>query len=476
MADKFIIEGATFDGDGTSPNEATVTGGVGAWNSISYFEGAVPTYGDIVAGDTVFIRSKTSAGADITRTIAASVNLGSAIATQAAPISWVLDNGSVWSGVDGVLTYNCPSNFTVTFRHQNNFYALTPHNLQIIEKNSTANQKRTFGYGGHSTIDGVFFDASIAATTVNGVFVGGVSLDYREANLKNIKIKVGTTFGNAFTVAQGAHVKIINPDIELLNLSNFNGVFGTSSAGGFVEVIGGRIHGVGSKIAKPLVNTAASGWQVRIIGLQYPQEMKVLPNKSPPVGSGHASNVTVFGADQGIGSAYSEYWGDIDSRSDGYYPTLNARIPNSTMSGWSWKIYSPNASRANPGVLKFSKIYQQDPAQKTVNCELLIADSIESIVNKNTVYIVVAYIDDATDLVRYATSQASMYIPAPLDASTAGWSATTWGATQLTKKRISVQTPTAIKKDTAITVSLWSEISVDSELKIMFACPDVILA
>ena len=42
MADKYIIEGAAFNGDGTSSAEATVAGGVGAWNTITYFEGATP--------------------------------------------------------------------------------------------------------------------------------------------------------------------------------------------------------------------------------------------------------------------------------------------------------------------------------------------------------------------------------------------------------------------------------------------------
>ena len=105
MANKYIIEGAAFNGDGTSPAEATSNGGVGAWNTISYFEGATPAYGSIGAGDTVYIRSKTAAGANITRTWSTSVSYGSANATISAPIYWILDAGNVWPGISGTLTY-----------------------------------------------------------------------------------------------------------------------------------------------------------------------------------------------------------------------------------------------------------------------------------------------------------------------------------------------------------------------------------
>ena len=110
MANKYIIHGATYCGDGTSSAVASSNGGVGAWNDINVFEGTAPAYGTApAAGDVVYIRSKTSAGADITRTLAATATLGSASATLASPITWVLDNGSVWSGVELKLTYNCPS-------------------------------------------------------------------------------------------------------------------------------------------------------------------------------------------------------------------------------------------------------------------------------------------------------------------------------------------------------------------------------
>lgn len=69
MANKYIIHGATFNGDGTSSAEATSNGGVGAWNTITYFEGTAPAYGTLAAGDVVYIRSKDAGGSNITRTL-----------------------------------------------------------------------------------------------------------------------------------------------------------------------------------------------------------------------------------------------------------------------------------------------------------------------------------------------------------------------------------------------------------------------
>ena len=88
MANKYIIHGATYCGDGTASNAAASAGATGAWNDINVFEGTAPAYGTApAAGDVVYIRSKASAGADITRTLAADVNLGSANATADNPIA-----------------------------------------------------------------------------------------------------------------------------------------------------------------------------------------------------------------------------------------------------------------------------------------------------------------------------------------------------------------------------------------------------
>ena len=96
MANKYIRHGETYCGDGTTSAAATSDGGVGAWNNINVFEGTAPAYGALVAGDTVYIRSKDQGGANITRTMTTNIVVGSASATENSTITWILDNGVVW--------------------------------------------------------------------------------------------------------------------------------------------------------------------------------------------------------------------------------------------------------------------------------------------------------------------------------------------------------------------------------------------
>ena len=138
MANKYLIHGATYCGDGTASNEAASAGAAGAWNNINVFEGTAPAYGTApVAGDFVYIRSKTSAGADITRTLTADITIGSANATITNPVTWVLDNGAIWSGIDGKLSYQCSGgNCKTTVRSYNAVIAQTQSALEFVTSNA----------------------------------------------------------------------------------------------------------------------------------------------------------------------------------------------------------------------------------------------------------------------------------------------------------------------------------------------------
>src|SRR5574337_1363107 len=105
MAAKYFIFGATYNGDGTTSSEAASNGAAGAWNQASIRTGTAPTYGSLAAGDTVNIRSKTGAGADanISNTLGGAITLGAASATATAPITWILDDGTIWAGKNGTL-------------------------------------------------------------------------------------------------------------------------------------------------------------------------------------------------------------------------------------------------------------------------------------------------------------------------------------------------------------------------------------
>ena len=61
MANKYIIEGETYNGDGTTSSAAASAGAAGAWNHVNIITGTAVGYGSLNAGDTVYIRSKTAA-------------------------------------------------------------------------------------------------------------------------------------------------------------------------------------------------------------------------------------------------------------------------------------------------------------------------------------------------------------------------------------------------------------------------------
>ena len=59
-----------------------------------------------------------------------------------------------------------------------------------------------------------------------------------------------------------------------------------------------------------------------------------------------------------------------------------------------------------------------------------------------------------------------------LDSSAANWSATVWGVVTLVKRKLEITTPTSIKQDTPITVTLWGYDKSATANDIYFVGPD----
>ncbi len=51
------------------------------------------------------------------------MSVGSRAATEAAPITWVFDDGTVWPGVSGTVRYNGTARIAITIRDWNNIKA-----------------------------------------------------------------------------------------------------------------------------------------------------------------------------------------------------------------------------------------------------------------------------------------------------------------------------------------------------------------
>ncbi len=465
MADKYIIEGAAFNGDGTSPDGATVAGGVGAWNTITYLEGATPAYGSIAAGDTVYIRSKTALGADISRTLTASSTFGSANATVDAPVTFVLDGGNVWPGIDGTLTYTS-TNYSITLRDFNNLLVDTRGAFVVVATNTNTSLKINVGDGG--TIKNCKLDATAQVT--NGASFGVAN---GTGIIDSPVVKARRCGGGAFTTNNYCAMILIDPDIEFVGSYADSVIVMPGAYGGKVTTFGGRVYGVGVGAGVALANVTTTGaGNITFIGTDIPKTVKATHSTSDTP----TALIEFIAADGGVGAlCHSPRFGSMDSRSDGYYPVLNAVLPTSTPSGWSWKVNPLYAKRGSPFVLPSIKLKTDASAIQTLTCQFLVADTFSG-VNTDRVWISVEYVEDSTGKRRNISSRTNPANTVAVASSTAPWSATTYGPTLLLKKQIQVTTPTAVKQDTTIVVTFFSDLPATNEAGLFFICPDVVMS
>jgi hypothetical protein len=472
MPDKFIIHGATFNGNGTTSAAATSNGGVGAWNSINVLEGTAPAFGTLAAGDTVYIRSKDAAGADITRTMTASISLGNAAATAVAYINWVLDNGAVWPGVDGTLTYTNASGWTLTVRIYNR--VVSRRKSALVIRNTSVNQGAGMTL---LSLLGDLFNPRLdwSSKTGSGECIAVALGD--NSHLESADVLWGAVGGSPgdtrglFAMASNStgKVTLVDPVITLSNATVGMPLFfsGGGSARNQITVLGGEIKGPGATTGQPLYRPQNPACRFRSIGLRIPRTVDVvLPSVIGTLVS--PGEVELIGCDDGVGGHIEREWGYATSRTDSNPPTLNATLPDASASPWSWRVYPKTVSNINPMALTSVKMFTGAAAVKTITQEVLVADTMAP--NKGTLWITVEYTDNATGVAMHATTRD--WAGTALDASTAGWSATVWGAVSFNKRKLELATPTAIKPNTPVTVTLWGLVASASANDIYFVDPD----
>ena len=460
MANKYIRHGETFNGDGTSSAAATSNGGVGAWNTKTYFEGTAPAYGAIAAGDTIFIRSKDAAGADLSLTSATgTINLGSAAATLAAPIKWILDDGVVWTGISGTLTYKRTGNATHLLRAFNTLACNAPGKLIFADEyaGNSGGFALLMVNNGCVVVNPTFDFDNVTFTSVGGLPFAGYS-DNNNFSLINPIFNMGNRWYPALvqTTSYSKSV-VVNPVINLSVFHNTYPLFQVEQYGAACSVYGGSASGAGSVggIVLALVKETSSG--IVFHGTTLPAD--IIERASVPTGAGPDAGIGAFGIDGGMGAYRIQRWGYADSRNDGNYPVLNGMYANSTNTGWAWKIRASNPSVCNMIELPMQGIYTETAAVKTVTLDLLVGTNFDPNVTKANLWMDVCYTDDATGQAKYVTTL-DITSTSQLDASTAPWipsinaNQASYGAVTLNKRKLSVTTPTAIKKDTMVIACL----------------------
>lgn len=461
MADRYIRHGETYCGDGTSSAAATIAGGPGAWNDINILEGSAPAYGTLSAGNTVAIRSKDAAGVDITRTVSANITLGKSGVTEASPVTWVLDDGSVWPGINGTLTYDIPSgNYGVTWTDYNNLYA-GDKKFRVVVSYTAYSLGNTW-VGKPGIIRGLEVDTS--ATTGNGGYVYLNNVSYSVGHYINPSFKLGKYWANALQGSSYSASTLINPEIELTQATEGDPVF-KLSINSHIDIQGGRLFGAGAIEGFVLLkedDTSIGG--LTLNGFEYPRVVKVATSAAT-----FQSRVQSTVIDGLLGSECDDKYCSIDSRNDGLYPTLRATLPDSANTSWSYKVYPHGASKCGPAKIHLKKLYTLTAAAKTITLDFLSCDSMPTPLT-NTYWIEMAYVDATTGEKQYLTTLD--HAASTVSTSTAGWSGTSYGAVSLTKRKLSVTTPTSIKQDTVVEVNFYSTDASSTSDDIFFVDPD----
>jgi hypothetical protein len=470
MPDRYIIHGATNCGNGAASNEAASPGAAGAWNNINILTGTAPTNTTNIptAGDTIYIRSKSSAGADITVDASAGPTINSGTPTAAAPITWILDNGAVWTDINGVLKYTTATQTAkVTVGSFNHVIARTQDALIFENTATTGTSVNTVAIiNAGAVVENALFDCSAktAGSGRNTLQNSGI--------LINPHFKFGytsTTVGGWLTTGADDLGVFVNPNIESV-VSQPGPLLLAGGDNQTLSIYGGQITGTGADAGMPLFVTSISnaGGRYKMIGFNYPNTLTV-PN---PTGS-KSQTLEAYGIDGKQGSLLWEVWGWASSRSDNNPPYLNATLPDSAATPWAWRVYPVAATIAAQMILPLAKTYTDTAAAKTITLEMLVATTYTGL-DKSDLWIDVSYIDHTTGDSKFVTSR--LLTATALDTSTAGWSSTSWGLVTFDKRKLSVTTPTSIKQDTPVIVTLRGTKASVGVGDILFVCPDVQLS
>ncbi len=490
--DRYLILNAAFNGDGTSSAEATSNGGVGAWNQQTILTGTAPSFGTLSAGDVVHIRSLTSSGGNITLTYNVNTTFGNTAATNAAPIVWAFDDGTIWPGVNGTVIIECTTaGPTFTIAAYNTFM----HKDRSADKLSLDNR---FAGSNGSTLVSLGMGARLANATIDFTKVTFTSTGPRALAgpgsgagfVSNLKLKMGNRHGAPAQINAGAFGSLQIDGLDVVIpaggawSSGTAAVFGVSSDGSRLIVNGGQIRGPGADSTGRVLSYAgfsAMGGFI-LTGFSWPYDMPL--TGAITNANGFDNRIEALGCDgvsgtpRQMGAVKVQRAGLVDSRNDGNHPVLNAVFNDSNSTGWSWRVVPERANVNNILDVRCFKVTPNTAGAKKVTLEMLVRQSFLADnggpVSKLNTWMSVTYIDAGTGQVVNVDTM-DMIVGGNLDASTASWSSTTWGAIACTKKKIELTTPTSVAQDTLMTVSFYTSAGGSGPNDVFFLCPDPIV-
>lgn len=461
MSNKYIVHGATYDGDGTTSAEATSNGGVGAWSNLINIMTAAPTYGSLAAGDVVNICSYRGGNINIAMTASKTMIT---VATQTAPIWWIVDDGTIWA-TGGILTLTWSANYSF---NMNDYHNLIGKNQNWVF-HSTYTARHSWIYTESQFLVGLKISRVVSLTYgyVRQRACAGMTFWY---NCNFEMYGQESTRANLYNYDYNT-VKYLGCKFDLSGITSSTLVMHDTSCyhGASVYFIGCSI--TGGKDTHYVWCNAVMSYSEQV----YMQHT----NYSPLLGydNNYASSLTIgydgvciitdipglkFGYLRSMKSGHSQ-WVNGEN-----YPTLAGQLPDLTY--WGIKANLVNSDSYKPQeLISFSKQQNVTASVRKITGEVLIDDLFDTPKN-NKWWMEVCWVDTSGNS-HIQTTQV-FYDEATLTVSNAGWSAQVYGKKNFTKYKFEVITTAAVKQYTDVTMKLWTEYHATGTDTFVFVDPD----
>ncbi len=476
MAIKYVDTSATYNGDGSSKDPAAGAGQPGAWNDLKAVLANTGSAYAIANGDTVYIRSDDGAN-PITISVTSTITMATR-GTRELPITWVVDDGTIWpNGGELKLSFNSTSAFT--FKDYNHFLC-NGRKLRLYFDNPNATFTLCTLAAG--IYDGLIWETKNAYVAWNQIGLNNTTMSWTKCRncLFDISSNGGgaTSYGIFSSAGSSVHYLFDNCDFD----------------------IGGAPSGV-LLFSSPVTSNQ---WFFRGCRVLNSTETTRFVWVDPTVLAGYGA-VKVSLEDCNLGYSALAHWaagspstanqldnfeivsvntnnslyqfrketllGIIDWTPGQNYPVLNSILPEGSNTPWSIRVSQPLklSSPSAPFTLStMKKFYNLAPASKTITVEMLACDTFGT-PTKDKWWIDVYYVDNSTGLIKCETTKA---LSGNLVASTAGWSATTYGARSYNKFKLEITTAASIKQYSDITVIFRSAFTFPNVNDYYFIDPD----
>ncbi len=473
MANKYVIHGAAFDGDGTASNVAASDGAAGAWNDFEAVLSNTLTYGSYAVGDTIYVATNNgTSDLSFTRTGTWTwADLGNA--DDGNYVTLYFDDGTN-VGSAGTFTLNMSNNLIIS-----DWEVIGNNRFEIIHTN-------TAGYGGGIQLAGYFENItytskgqrSVKGINYRGYHCNGLTLNWETINNTSTPIIYASDGGwakieNLVIDFTGSNISTRTPEIFSVNSQVQFGMYVNG-----LEIKGTSTHqfNLFTKVYDHSSNTLRM-CQIVIDGLLCSGSITTDNLVKPPWNETEYyldPPILVRGGENPFNSTYSQAAGYVAWTKGKNYPYLNASLPDGT--GWSYLIKPTYAKKIKPlHCPPVRKLWESTASTVTVKLELAIDN--RQTPKDSEVWMNVCYINNSNNKMEVESTRVFTASEATLATSTATWNPNppTYGAITLDEYKLELTTANSVKQYTEIVVHLFVGLAAFDSNSFWFYCPDVVL-